>query len=316
MDPRRILLLRLVAQHGSISAAAREAGWTQPALSQHLRTLENAVGMPLLIRSSTGIRLTEAGETLVAHADAIAAHLSAAEQQIADLGSLATGRLRIAAFPSAIAGLLPPVLAAVRRQIPHVDLHLIEAEPPQAIDVLRRDEVDVAIVFNYADRDRDHHGTRAAGAESAGAGESAHEFTWQPWLDDAIHLVVPAQPDARKALNLPLALSEVTLESCAPVPWIAGCERCQRHLVDVARACGFTPSIWHETDDTVSTQVLVAAGHGVALLPETALCTWQHPGVTALPLPELGRRAIGALTRPAVAGIPAVKFFLDTLARA
>lgn len=303
MDVRRILLLRLVATHGSISAAARAAGWTQPALSQHIRALETEAGMPLLIRASTGVRLTEAGETLVGHADAIAAHLSAADQQIANLGSLQSGRLRIAAFPSAIAGLLPEVLAALRARIPRLDLHLIEAEPPQAIALLTRDEVDAAIVFTYADD---------AGTPGP-AIDAPTEFAWQPWRNDHIHLVVPAGAAERRGLGLSDDDVDITVSQCEAVAWIAGCERCQSHLVGVAQAHGFTPRIWHETDDTVSTQALVAAGHGIALLPSTALATWRHPGVSVLARPELGQRHIGVLTRPALAQIPAVRLLRSVL---
>lgn len=298
MDVRRVLLLREVAHHGSISAAARTVGITQPALSQHIRELESEVGTPLLIRESTGIRLTEAGHALLHHADAIAAHLSAADDEIGALTSLETGRLRIVAFPSAIAGLLPPLLAAMHRRIPRLDLHLTEAEPPEAVSPLQSDQADVAIVFRYHEDP---------------SWEDSTEFQWIPWCTDSIRLVVPRDPQARVQLGIPRELSEITMESCRNASWIAGCTRCQNHLVDVARAHGFHPTIWHQTDDTLTNQVLVAGGHGVTLMNETALHNWTHPGIVALPLSGLGVRSIGALVRPAVTTVPAVSAFLQEL---
>lgn len=298
MDVRRMLLLRTVAEHGSISAAARAAGWTQPALSQHIRALEAEVGQPLLIRSTAGVRLTEAGEILVAHADGIASHLMAATQQLSDLSTLTRSRLRIAAFPSAVSGLLPPVLSSLRHEIAHLDLQLTEAEPPEATEMLLRNDVDVAIVFHYAD----------APGEPGESGDG--DLLWIPWCDDSIRLVSPASASARSAIGVAPLGESGSIADYADAPWIAGCERCQRHLSRVALRAGFTPAIWHETDDAASTQALVAAGHGVALLPSTALGSAPHSGVAVESLDGLGTRRIGALVRRAVTGIPVVRRFL------
>src|SRR5688572_18212402 len=88
MDRRRVLIFRDVARAGSISGAARELGWTQPAVSQHLRALERSVGSPLLVRTSTGVELTEPGRVLLARADDIAAQLHMAAEELADLATL------------------------------------------------------------------------------------------------------------------------------------------------------------------------------------------------------------------------------------
>src|SRR5690625_1512382 len=88
MDPRRLLIFRTVVRNGSIGAGARELGWTQPAVSQHLAALEKEVGTQLLLRSSSGVTPTEAGRRLAAHAEAIAAQLHAAEEELADITAL------------------------------------------------------------------------------------------------------------------------------------------------------------------------------------------------------------------------------------
>ena len=113
MDPKRLLIFRTVAREGSISAAARELGWTQPAVSQHLRALERSAGCALLLRGAGGVELTEPGRVLLARADALAVQLHMAEEELADLTALRRGRVRLAAYPSA-AATLPSILLIIR----------------------------------------------------------------------------------------------------------------------------------------------------------------------------------------------------------
>ncbi|HYO34982.1 MAG TPA: LysR family transcriptional regulator, partial [Geodermatophilus sp.] len=113
MDPRRLLVFREVARAGSLAGAARALGWTQPAVSQQVKRLEVETGTPLVVREGRGVTLTEAGRRLLRHAEAIADRLAAAEQDVAALTGLATGVVRIAAFPTAAAVLVPPALAAL-----------------------------------------------------------------------------------------------------------------------------------------------------------------------------------------------------------
>src|SRR3954464_1719463 len=132
MDPRRLLIFRTVARAGSISAAARELGWTQPAVSQHLRALERAAGCALLLRGAGGVELTEPGRVLLARADALAVQLHMAEEELAELTALRRGRVRLAAYPSAAATLVPRAVAGLRARHPDIDVELTEAEPPGA----------------------------------------------------------------------------------------------------------------------------------------------------------------------------------------
>src|SRR3954454_6745863 len=101
MDPRRLLIFRAVARAGSISGAARELGWTQPAVSQHLRALERSAGCALLLRGAGGVDLTEPGRVLLARADALAVQLHMAEEELAELTALRRGRVRLGADASA-----------------------------------------------------------------------------------------------------------------------------------------------------------------------------------------------------------------------
>ncbi|SFO70178.1 ModE molybdate transport repressor domain-containing protein [Saccharopolyspora antimicrobica] len=118
MDAQRLLVFREIARAGSLGAAARALGWTQPAVSQHLRQLERQAGTALVLRHPRGVRLTEAGQVLARHAEALSARLRAAEEDLAELVELRAGTLRLAAFPSASATLVPAAVTALRAEHP------------------------------------------------------------------------------------------------------------------------------------------------------------------------------------------------------
>src|SRR3954471_14280198 len=94
MDPRRVLTFRAVAHARSFTAAARALALTQPAVSQQVAGLETELGTSLLVREPGGLRLTRAGEVLLAHADVVAERLGLAATQIAELGARGRGRRR------------------------------------------------------------------------------------------------------------------------------------------------------------------------------------------------------------------------------
>ena len=213
MDPRRLLIFRTVVRNGSIGAGARELGWTQPAVSQHLAALEKEVGTQLLLRSSSGITPTEAGGRLAAHAEAIAAQLHAAEEELADITALRRGSVKFGTFPSAAAMVLPPVLNRLSATAPDLDVTFSELEPPDAVVALREGELDLALVFRYPCSDIGDEGT----------------LEWTPLMEDRVMLVMPR--DHPRAEDPDLALADLAQD-----PWIAGCERCRANLISSADA--------------------------------------------------------------------------------
>lgn len=290
MDPRRLLIFRTVVRNGSIGAGARELGWTQPAVSQHLAALEKEVGTTLLLRSSAGVTPTEAGSRLAQHAEAIAAQLEAATEELADLTALRRGTVRFGTFPSAAAVLLPPVLSRLRETAPDLDVTFEEIEPPDAIAKLREGELDLALVFRYPCSDVDAEGT----------------LEWSPLLEDRVMAVLPQ--DYPRAEDPDLTLADLAEET-----WVAGCERCRANLISSARTAGFTPTVRHSTDDGVVAQRLVQHGGGVALLPETVLEATPVEEVVVRSLPGLDSRMIGLLNRRGAQAIPAVAAVRDAL---
>ncbi len=275
LDLTRLRVLAAVARTGSVTAAARELHYAQPSVSHHLARLESEAGIPLLERVGRGVRLTEAGRLLAARAEEILGRVEGAQRELDALAGLRAGRARLAAFPSALATLVPDAVARLAVEHPGVSVGLLEAEPPEAVAALASGEVDVALVFEHPD------------VRHARTVDDLGRFEATDVLDEPVHLVRPAGTDAPAGAPGVGSLREAT--------WIAGCERCRADLVARCAAAGFAPRIAFETDDYVAVQALVAAGVGVSLLPALALRAHQNPGVEAVRLPGAHRRVV-ALT--------------------
>ncbi|MFF0446294.1 LysR family transcriptional regulator [Streptomyces sp. NPDC004609] len=294
IEARHLRVLRAVATTGSFSAAARALGCTQPAVSQQMKALEVSAGTPLLVRTGREMRLTQAGEALVRHASGILAGLTAAEEEIAAIAGLRAGRVRLVSFPSGSSTLVPTALAALRAAHPGTRVSLVESEPPRSVEMLRDGDCDVALAFRYAGAERD---------------AEWDDLIVRPLLTDRLVGLVPE--------HHPLAESgSVTIGDLADEPWIAGCPRCRRQLVEVCEAAGFTPRIDFATDDYPAVIGLVAAGLGVAVLPELALESVRPKATRTVEVEPRVTREIVALTLPDLAQVPAVDATLTHLALA
>ncbi|MER6212888.1 MULTISPECIES: LysR family transcriptional regulator [unclassified Streptomyces] len=294
IEARHLRILRAVAGTGSFSAAARELGCTQPAVSQQMKALEQSAGTPLLVRTGREMRLTQAGEALVRHAAGILAGLTAAEEEVAAIAGLRAGRVRLVSFPSGSSTLVPTALAAMRAEHPGTRISLVEAEPPRSVEMLREGDCDLALAFRYG------------GASAAAEWE---DLVVTPLLTDRL---VGLVPDGHRLAGA----GRVGMAELADEPWIAGCPRCRRHLVEVCEGAGFTPRIDFATDDYPAVVGLVGAGLGVAVLPELAVESVRAKGVSALAVEPAVEREVVALTLPDLARVPAVAATLGELVRA
>ncbi|MFE1313552.1 MULTISPECIES: LysR family transcriptional regulator [unclassified Streptomyces] len=297
IEARHLRVLRAVATTGSFSAAGRELGCTQPAVSQQMKALESSVGTPLLVRSGREMRLTQAGEALVRHASGILAGLTAAEEEVAAIAGLRAGRVRLVSFPSGSSTLVPTALAALRAAHPGTRVSLEEAEPPKSVELLREGDCDLALAFRY---------------EGAAVAEEWDDLVVRPLLTDRLVALVPERHRlARTGSSGSVAIGELAGE-----PWIAGCPRCRGQLVEVCESAGFTPRIDFATDDYPAVVGLVGAGLGVAVLPQLAVESVRPRGVRTVALEPVVQRQIVALTLPDLAHVPAVAATLEQLARA
>ncbi|MFF9348106.1 LysR family transcriptional regulator [Streptomyces sp. NPDC014734] len=292
IEARHLRVLRAVATTGSFSAAARELGCTQPAVSQQMKALESSAGTTLLIRTGREMRLTQAGEALVRHASGILAGLTAAEEEVAAIAGLRAGRVRLVSFPSGSSTLVPGALAALRAAHPGTRVSLVEAEPPRSVEMLREGDCDIALAFRYG----------ASGAEW-------DDLVVRPLLTDRLIGLVPE--GHRLSGSGAVGVAELADDS-----WIAGCPRCRRQLVEVCEESGFTPRIDFATDDYPAVVGLVGAGLGVAVLPELAIESVRAKGVRTVMVEPAVEREIVALTLPDLAQVPAVAATLDRLSLA
>ena len=298
LDVTRLRVLVAVARHGSVTAAARALNYAQPSVSHHLSRLEAETGALLTQRAGRGVRLTDAGRLLAERAEEILGRLDAAENELAAHVGLRAGRIRLAAFPSALSTIVPAAAARLEAENPGMDLMLAEAEPPEALRMLRAGYVDVALVFR-------HYQDGATVGPPADADGGSRE---RLLLDDPIHLVTRAVTGTGE---FPLP-ERPDLADYADQRWIGGCERCRSYLVWQCELAGFTPKIAFTTDDFVAVQALVAAGLGITTLPGLALRAARHPGIQAAPLPGSHRQVL-AVTYGEGPDPPAVARLLDVL---
>lgn len=297
LDAHALRVVKAIADEGSITGAAAALGYSQPAVSQQLKRLEQRLQLPLVERVGRTVRLTEAGRVLARHAPAVTTALDAAAGELAELRGLRTGRVRLVGFPSASPTIVPRLLADLEERHTGVTLTYLEAEPPEAVEAVRDDRADLALTFSYpGDRD-DPHGPSAHGLSVRAIG-----------TDDLLVVLPEGHPAAGDG--------SVDLAALADERWIAGCPRCRGHLLELAARAGFSPHIAFETDNFVAVEGLVARGIGVATLPRLAVASFPRlPGVTTLPLPPSEARTIHVVTAHGADRVPAVRATLDAIER-
>jgi len=286
LEPRRLLTFREVAHRGSFSRAAEALALTQPAVSQQVAALEREVGTTLIDRRPGGLALTEAGEVLLGHADALSERLRVADAQLAELAGRREARLAVGAFPSAMATVVPDAIGRWRAHGPDVAVEAVEASAADAAAAVRDGRLDVAMCFEDASAPLREH-------DSA----HRHELAREP-MDAAVG------PRHRLARRRRIALSALAGETfLAPS---------REHLV--YRACvaaGFEPRIDYVTRDPLAMRGLIAAGLAVSVTPR--LLAGQLDGLHTIPLSgDAPSRRLYALT-PDVGARPRALAFVEAL---
>src|SRR4051812_2934541 len=286
LDPRRLLTFREVARRGSFSRAAEALALTQPAVSQQVAALEREVGAPLLDRRPGGLSLTGPGELLLAHADALSARLTAVDEQLGELRAERDARLRIGAFPSALATIVPDAIAKRRAAAPEVAFEAGENSSADGAAAVRAGRLHVGACFEDPAPPPPQH-----------PDVTPHE----PGLEPMEAAVGPRHALAGRR--------RIKLAALADETWTAPSSD---HLV--YRACvaaGFEPRIDYLTRDPLAIRGLVAAGLCVTLTPR--LLDGQLHGIRTIRLTgEAPSRRLYALT-PTVGARPRARAFVDAL---
>lgn len=263
LDVIKLRVIDAVARHGSVTAAAKELNYSQPSVSHHLARLEAETGAQLLLRVGRGIRLTEAGRLLADRAAEIIGRIDAADAELASIVGLRAGHVRLAGFSSVIGSLVPRAMALLARRHQGLQVSLTDAHPAEALELLRAGKIDVALIFRHDESEPEAPGIRL------------HHL-----LDDPLYLLTKSRIRGLSALR--------------DATWIAGCERCRKHLLAQCAAHGFEPRIGYTSDDMVVMQALVAAGLGVTIIPGLALRAHRIKGIVASELPGSRRHVYAA----------------------
>jgi DNA-binding transcriptional LysR family regulator len=257
MDPRRVLTFRAVAHERSFSAAARTLSLTQPAVSQQVAALEKEVGARLLDREPGGLRLTRAGKILLVHADALADRLALAATQLAELTGAERTRLRIGAFSSSLAALVPEAVQRLRRAVPDAEVQVQEGDSQALAERVRDGELHLSVAFQDAALPRREH-----------EGLERHDVLREPFL-------AGLAPDHRLAGRAKVALGELAEDA-----WSAAST--DGLIARACRAAGFEPRIVALTRDPIAIREFIVRGNAVTLVPRLLA-----PGLDGLAFAQL-----------------------------
>jgi DNA-binding transcriptional LysR family regulator len=262
LDVDRLRVFREVAACGSFTAAARSLSYTQPAISHHINRLERELGVTLVERSARGLTLTAPGEALLAQADGLLARIDDIERQVVELAH-AGGNVRLIAFPSAAATLVPHAVASFRTDFPSATLQLAEADPPNSLPELKHGDWDMAVAYDYPI-----------------TGEPLDpSLDYETLFFDRMALCLH-RDDPRAATRGALSLRDVSRDH-----WVAPYDCVCRTALELAcRQAGFAPEVVSESNDYMAMQGLVAAGVGVALVPRLVSAMALRPEVVLRPI--------------------------------
>jgi DNA-binding transcriptional LysR family regulator len=251
LDLKLLTTFREVALRRSFSDAATVLGYTQPAVSQHVARLEAVVGVRLLDRDARGVHPTPAGELLLTRAAALLDAARRAEEEVREAAGAGRPTVRIGAFATLAAGLLPGATRDLRVRRPELRMEVKVIEPEDAIDAMLTDRLDLATIID----------SELLPMDVRPGVEHVH------LCDDPLLLVMASDhPMANRA--------SVGLEELADEGWlmpdVGGTCPDSNIVLRACRDAGFEPDVRLAFDDYPALQGMAAAGVGVALIPSLA----------------------------------------------
>lgn len=268
-DLRRLALLHDLAVFGTVIAVADVNRITPSAVSQQLRRLEDETGTELLVRQGRRVHLTAAGQALADRAAEIISSLERAEGELNEMRKGTAGEVVVGAYASVMGPVGGPLAAAVAAQDRRIRLRLVDIVPDDVVPSLFSREVDLALVRRYPQFEPPLPATVTARA----------------LFEEQFVALVPAEleDDVRRH----------GLAALRAQPWIIGAAHlsCTQAVIAACREAGFTPDARHQAAGYPSAAALVAAGLGVAVVPESSPA-WLPPNIKAVPCGVPSRRVI------------------------
>jgi DNA-binding transcriptional LysR family regulator len=240
-------VLREVAARGSFTAAAESLGYTQSAVSRQVAALEAAAGTPLFDRGARGVRLTESGAALLPHATAVLDRIDQARRELHGLSPAAGGRLRVGAFPTAAAALVPRALAGFGERWPAIEVTLREGSTRSHLRRLGSGSAEVAVVSVLP-------GARRPGDRRVALAHLA---------DDPLLLAVGRGHRLARRRS-------VDIEDLADETWVAATPKADDTFLGAWQWAGWRPKVGFVARDWTAKLGLVASNLGVTLVPGLA----------------------------------------------
>jgi len=260
LDTDKLIVLRAVAEHGSIAAAARELGYTRSAVSQQMSALERSAGVHLLIRGGNTVTVTPLGERLLEHTERILVELRAAEATLRQSDGVA-GRIRIGVPFREGPAIMSTALTSIRKRYPRLEITLRSVTDLRGAEEVKRGHLDLVILSAF------------------GASPPLPETGLRQWVlsRDHLRLVTPAKHEFA-------ALESCTIEQLRDEPWIV----CQDNplgtlVLGLCTAAGFRPHLAATVQDIATALGLVAIGWGVTIAPELTPAGSEH-AIRRIPL--------------------------------
>lgn len=290
---QQLRMLREVSIRGTIAAAAGELGYTPSAVSQQLSSVERSTGVAMLERVGRNVLLTDAGRELVAHADVVLAQMDAAAAAIERVQGEVAGTLRLGFIESVAATVLGPLMQSLREDHPGLSLRTREIDGRATIEALAKGDLDIAFVID----------------DPLTPTPAADGYDKVLVCRDWFRAVLP--PDFFAATTKPDAIDVIELAGSDFVgpPYD---DSCGRTVTQMCRSAGFEPDFVHSVTDYPTTLRLVAAGCGVALVPDLGLRN-VPPDVAVVDLVQPRHRIVEVMFRTTSRERPAIQGFISSL---
>lgn len=294
MDIARLKALRELSTRHTMAAVAEALFLTPSAVSQQLSQLEQETGVQLIERQGRGVRLTPAGERLVAHADRLLTVIDEARSDMAAIRKEISGTLRVAVFPTVGSSLLPAAVRATQRRYPYLRVVLEEMEPAEGLAALGSRRCDLAFVDDL---------TTVMPA-------SRRHIEKVALIDDALYVLLP--PGHRLAGRASMSVNDLKDEQWAlDSAWSGFAD----FVVGLCRRAGYEPNVNARCRGFEILAAMVSEGCSIAIVAGLRL-RYPMPGVIAVKLrPEVKRR-ISVAYRRGEREHPAIQAFLAVLTEA
>ncbi|GAA3399345.1 LysR family transcriptional regulator [Cryptosporangium minutisporangium] len=238
-------VVREIAERRTFSAAAVSLGYTQSAVSRQVAAVERAAGAPVFERHRDGVRLTATGRVVLRHAAAVLDAIDAADRELRGLPA-PTATVRLGAYPSAGAVLLPTALAALRRTQPGITVRTRDGSTPSLVRALRAGSIDLAVV--------------ASAPPFRAPDDESPALVVETLVERSLCVAVPAT-------HALAAADAVHVEDLRGERWIAGRSAVDEHPLGVWPGLDGRPEVVHVARDWLAKLRLVAAGHGLTTVP-------------------------------------------------